>query len=78
MVAEGLGQQVSGAIADSSGQFRSGALRAGEYLLVILDPAGAYRLEFYDDTLDSSTSTRVTVAGGTTTNADIALALAGG
>lgn len=70
------GSIVRGTVADLDGAYEIDGLQAGSYALLVLDPSGAYAVEWYDDAPDLGSATPVVVAAGATTNVDDHLAVA--
>ncbi len=65
------GQAATGTVADASGNFRVDHLPPGNHRIALLDPTGAHRPEFYNDspTFQGSASVAVTAGATATTNA---------
>lgn len=65
------GQAATGTVADASGNFRVDDLAPGNHRIALLDPTGAHRPEFYNDspTFQGSASVAVTAGATATTNA---------
>ncbi len=65
------GQAATGVVADASGNFRVEHLAPGNHRIALLDPTGAHRPEFYNDspTFQGSASVSVTAGATATTNA---------
>lgn len=70
------GSIMRGTVADLDGAYEIDGLQAGSYAVLVLDPSGAYAVEWYDDAPDLGSATPVVVAAGATTNVDDHLAVA--
>ena len=64
------------AVTDAAGHYAIGGLAAGEYRLVIVDPSGLRRYEYFDDATGWAGADPVTVLPGATATADAVLAAA--
>lgn len=69
----GTGQAATGAVADSAGNFRVDHLAPGNHRIALLDPAGAHRPEFYNDSPTFQGAASLAVTAGATTTANTAL-----
>lgn len=61
---------------DAAGHYAISGLAPGEYRVVVLDPSGLRRWEYFDDATGWPTADPVTVAAGTAATADVVLAAA--
>lgn len=63
-------------VTDASGHYTISGLAPGEYRLVVADPSGLRRWEYFDDATSWPSADTLTVAAGTAATADVVLAAA--